>query len=59
MFGEILQKFAEKAPATVMVRALLEHLLNAEKLDQWFEATREKQYTRKTGVRSCLLPVPG
>lgn len=46
MFGEILQKFAEKAPATVMVRALLEHLLNAEKLDQWFEATREKQYTR-------------
>ena len=46
MFGEILQKFAEKSPATVMVRALLEQLLNAEKLDQWFEVTRQTQYTR-------------
>jgi hypothetical protein len=46
MFGEILQKFAEKSPATVMVRALLEQLLNPEKLDQWFEATRQIQYTR-------------
>ena len=34
MFGEILQKFAERSPATVMVRALLEQLLNPEKLDQ-------------------------
>ncbi|MBK8638311.1 MAG: hypothetical protein IPN92_08465 [Chromatiaceae bacterium] len=46
MFGEILQKFAERSPATVMVRALLEQLLNAEKLDQWFEVTRQTQYTR-------------
>ena len=46
MFGEILQKFAEKSPTTVMVRALLEQLLNAEKLDQWFEVTRQTQYTR-------------
>jgi len=46
MFGEILQKFAEKSPVTVMVRALLEQLLNAEKLDRWFEETRCKQYTR-------------
>ena len=34
MFGEILQKFAERSPATVMVRAPLEQLLNPEKLDQ-------------------------
>jgi IS4 transposase len=46
MFGQILQKFAEKSPATVMVRALLEQLLNPEKLDQWFEVTRQTQYTR-------------
>jgi hypothetical protein len=46
MFGEILQKFAEKSPATVMVRALLEQLLNPEKLDRWFDATRQIQYTR-------------
>lgn len=46
MFSEILQKFAETSPATVMVRALLERLLNPEKLDRWFEATRQTQYTR-------------
>jgi hypothetical protein len=46
MFGEILQKFAEKSPVTVMVRALLEQLLNPEKLDRWFEGARGNQYTR-------------
>lgn len=46
MFGEILQKFAEKSPATVMVRALLEQVLSPEKLDRWFETTRQTQYTR-------------
>lgn len=46
MFGRILQKFAKKSPVTVMVRALLEQLLNPEKLDQWFEFTRQIQYTR-------------
>ncbi len=46
MVSEILQKFAETSPATVMVRALLERLLNPEKLDRWFEATRQTQYTR-------------
>lgn len=46
MFGEILQKFAEKSPATVMVRALLEPLLNPEKLDPWFEVTRQTPYPR-------------
>jgi hypothetical protein len=46
MFGEILQKFAEKSPVTVMVRLLLEQLLNAAKLDRWFEGTRRNQYTR-------------
>lgn len=29
-----------------MVRALIEQLLNPEKLDQWFEFTRQTQYTR-------------
>jgi hypothetical protein len=46
MFGEILEKFAENSPVTVMVRALLERILNPEKLDGWFELTRRKQYTR-------------
>jgi hypothetical protein len=47
MFDGILQKFADQAPGAVMVRALLEHLLNAERLDAWFERTRGSQYTRK------------
>lgn len=47
MFDGILQKFADQAPGAVMVRALLEHLLNAERLEAWFERTRGSQYTRK------------
>ena len=46
MFGDVLQRFVQKSPATVMVRGLLERLLNAEALDLWFEATAQAQYTR-------------
>lgn len=46
MFGDILQKFVAKSPATVMVRGLLERLLNPEALDRWFETTAQAQYTR-------------
>lgn len=46
MFGDILQKFVAKSPATVMVRGLLERLLNPQALDRWFEATAQAQYTR-------------
>ena len=47
MFGDVLQKFVEKSPATVMVRGLLEHLLNPEALDRWFAAMAQAQYTRE------------
>ena len=47
MFGDVLQKFVEKSPATVMVRGLLEHLLNPEALDRWFAAMAQTQYTRE------------
>jgi hypothetical protein len=30
-----------------MVRGLLEHLLSPAALDQWFEDTRQNQYTRE------------
>ena len=46
VFGDILQKFVAKSPATVMVRGLLEQLLNRRALDRWFEATAQAQYTR-------------
>jgi hypothetical protein len=47
MFGDVLQRFVQKSPATVMVRGLLERLLNPEALDRWFEATAQTQYTRE------------
>ena len=37
MFDDVLDRFAERAPTAVMVRALLERLLNAERLDAWFD----------------------
>ena len=60
MFGEILQKFAEKSPVTVMVRGLLEHLLNAEKVDSWFDSVRQAQYTKEilfSSIVSLMLQV--
>ncbi|MGS2744145.1 hypothetical protein ACU6TU_11230 [Halomonas sp. LS-001] len=42
-----MQRFPEHAPTSVIVRVLLERLLNTERLDRWFESTCEKQYTRK------------
>jgi len=30
-----------------MVRALLENLLNADKIDRWFEGVRQTQYTKE------------
>ena len=47
MFSEVLERFVDKSPVTVMVRGLLENLLAADQLDRWFEATCEHQYTRK------------
>ena len=55
MFGEILQKFAEKIPITVMVRGLLEHLLNPEKIDRWFDSIRQVQYTKEILFSSIVL----
>lgn len=46
MLGTLLQKFADHSPATVMVHGLLERLLDQEKLDEWFNTTRQVQYTR-------------
>jgi Transposase DDE domain len=60
MFGEILQKFAEKSPVTVMVRGLLEHLLNADKIDTWFDSVRQAQYTKEilfSSIVSLMLQV--
>jgi Transposase DDE domain len=60
MFCEILQKFAEKTPIAVMVRGLLERLLNPTKLDSLFEAVCRVQYTKEilfSSIVSLMLQV--
>lgn len=46
-FSAILERFIEMSPIPVMVRALLERVLTAEKLAFCFERVTEKQYTRE------------
>jgi len=47
MLGDVFERFVEKSPISVMVRATLERVLGADRLDLWYERTAEKQYTRE------------
>ena len=47
MLGEVFARFVEKSPISVMVRGMLERVLGAEQLDEWYARTAEKQYTRE------------
>jgi Transposase DDE domain len=44
---QILDRFVERCPAVVMVRATLERLLRPERLDQIFEDAAQRQYTKQ------------
>jgi IS4 transposase len=46
LLGEVFEQFAREAPVSVMVRATLENALNPRALDQLFEGTAQRQYTR-------------
>jgi hypothetical protein len=46
MLGTVFERFVEKSPISVMVRAALERVLGADRLDQFYERTAQKQYTR-------------
>jgi hypothetical protein len=46
LLGDVFELFAQEAPVSVMVRATLENVLNPQALDQLFEATAQRQYTR-------------
>jgi IS4 transposase len=46
MFSEIIERFAERSPCSVMVRGTLENLLNPEKINAIFEQVAVDQYTR-------------
>ena len=43
----ILKRFMERSPIPVMVRALMERVLNAERLNACFARVTQKQYTRE------------
>jgi hypothetical protein len=47
MLGEVFERFVAKSPISAMVRAALERVLGADCLDQWYERTAQKQYTRE------------
>src|SRR4029450_2957821 len=46
MLGQVFERFVEKSPISVRVRAALERVLGADRLDLWYRRTVQKQYTR-------------
>ena len=47
MLGKAFERFIEKAPVAVMVRGVLERVLNPDALDALYERATVKQYTRE------------
>jgi IS4 transposase len=47
LLAPIFDRFASESPLTVMARALLEHALQPEPIDELFERTAQVQYTDK------------
>jgi Transposase DDE domain len=43
----VIDRFVQRCPAAVMVRATLENLLRPERLNQIFEGTAQRQYLKK------------
>ena len=46
MLSPIFEKFVKKSPISVMARGMMERVLNPNQLDQWFNETAERQYTK-------------
>ncbi len=46
-FSPIFERFVEKSPVTVILRALMEVALDAKKLDELFEQTVQTGYTKE------------
>jgi IS4 transposase len=61
MISAIFEQFVEASPISVMVRAIMERIFSADKLDELFEDSAEKQYTREllfssvVGVMSLVV----
>ena len=50
MLGHVFERFVEKSPISVMVRATLERVLGADRLDLWYHAPRRSN----TPESSCF-----
>ena len=42
MLGAVCERCVEKSPISVLVRAALERVLGADRLDRWYERTAQK-----------------
>jgi hypothetical protein len=47
VFEEVFSQFVKRRPLAVMTRATMEHALDDASLDELFDGTAERQYTRK------------
>lgn len=54
LLGQIWERFAERTPVCVAVRALMESALNAEALDALFGQVSERQYERDLLFSTCV-----
>ena len=46
MLSDLFQPFIEGSPPSVMMRGLVERLLNPDQIDQWFKRFAQEQYIR-------------
>jgi len=58
LFETVFEKFVQESPASVMVRALLENILQPGPLDELFERTATVQYTERL-LFSSVVDVMG
>jgi IS4 transposase len=58
MLGQIFERFIQGSPISVMARALLEHALHPDDLNELFYDTKVKQYTREL-LFSALVDLMG
>ena len=54
MFSEVFERFIQNRPIAVMVRVLLESLLNTDQLDRWFDTVRQSQDTKDIWFSSIV-----
>ncbi len=47
VLDEVLKRFANESPVTIMARLTMQRALSPEWMDELFEAKREQQYTRE------------